>query len=575
MTPIRALVIIAAALAAPAGMLAQVVRDAPDLDAYRRIREEGLTRSQVMVLASELVDGIGPRLTGSPNLARAVTWSQARLQGIGLSDVRTDSWGVFGIGWRQRNAWLRMVEPDTAPFIVHAAPWSPATPGPITGEVVAVRGFTTDAQFEPNRGKLRDKIVLLGRAVGPPDAFPIDKPLSDRLTDAQLAALLAKPETGARGEPNVEQMFETIEFLERSCRLLAAEGVRAVLIPSGNNARGGVSGGTIYADNNAICGLRSYEEAHAIPLPFGILSIEHYGRMKRLLDRGVPVRVELNLDTEVTGKVVEGVNVLADLPGVDPTHRAEIVMAAAHLDSWAAGTGATDDGAGVAIVMEAMRILRALEVKPRRTIRLALFTGEEQGALGSLQYVNRHVATLPRATTPAQLRIPEFMRARVGAPVPGPEHARLSAVVNLDAGGGKIRGVSVGSSALVPIFQRWVAPLHDLGMTMVGPREDCGGDCRPFMDAGIPTPSFKQDPLEYDTRTHHTNMDTYERLVAADLQQAAVVVATMLYNTAMRDEMLPRATTPNRTSDGRRGRSLAASRSQRLEFRRPPIRHWD
>jgi carboxypeptidase Q len=536
--PIRGLVIVAA-LAAPAGMSAQVASETPDVDAYRRIREEGLTRSQVMVLASELVDGIGPRLTGSPNLARAVVWSQARLRKIGLTDVRTDSWGVFGIGWRQRNAWLRMVEPDTAPFIVHAAPWSPATPGTITGEIVAVRGFSNDAQFEPHKGKLRGKIVLLGRAVGPPDAFPIDRPLADRLSEAQLAEL-AKPDAVARDEPNVEQMFEAVEFLERSCRLLATEGVRAVLIPSGNNARGGVSGGTIYADNNAICGLRSYEEAHAIPLPFGILSIEHYGRMKRLLDRGVPVRVELNLDTEVTGKNVEGLNVLADLAGVDPAHRNEIVMATAHLDSWAAGTGATDDGAGVVIVMEAMRILRALDLKPRRTIRIALFTGEEQGALGSLRYVNRQVAALPRATTPAQLRIPEFMRARAGAPIPGPEHARLSAVFNLDAGGGKIRGVSVGSNALVPIFQRWVAPLADLGMTMVGPREDCGGDCRPFMDAGIPTPSFKQDPLEYDTRTHHTNMDTYERLVAADLQQAAVVVATMLYNTAMRDELLPR-----------------------------------
>ena len=535
----RTTIIAIAVAAVTATMPAQVGSDAPDLEAYRRIRDEGFERSQVMTLASELVDGVGPRLTGSPNLARAVAWSQDRLRRIGLSNVRTDSWGIFGIGWRQRNAWLRMVEPDAASFIVHAAPWSPATPGPITGEVVAVRGFTSDAQFEPIRGKLRDKIVLLGRAVGLPEAFPVDKPLADRLDDARLAEL-ARPETASPAEPNVEQMFEGIEFIERSCRLLAAEGVRAVLIPSGNNARGGASGGTIYVDNNAICGLRSYEEGHAIPLPFGVVSIEHYGRMKRLLDRGVPVRVELNLDTEVTGKDVEGLNVLAELPGVDPAHLNEIVMATAHLDSWAAGTGATDDGAGVVILMEALRILRALDIKPRRTIRLALFTGEEQGALGSLSYVNRQVAALSRATTPAQLRIPEFMRARAGSPVPRQDHARLSAVFNVDAGGGRIRGISVGSSVLVPIFERWVAPLADLGATMVGPRDDCGGDCRPFKDAGIPTPSFKQDPLEYDTRTHHTNMDTYERLVAADLQQASVVVATMVYNTAMRSDLLPR-----------------------------------
>ena len=285
---------------------------------------------------------------------------------------------MFGIGWRQRNAWLRLVEPDTAPFIVHAAPWSPAMPGAITGEVVAIRGFTSDAEFEAHKGKLRDKIVLLGRAVRPPVTFPIDKPLMERLDDAQLADL-SRPETRAADEPNVEEMFAAIEFLERSCHLLAAEGVRAVLIPSGNNARGGASGGTMYVDSNAVCGWRSDEPGHAIPLPFAIVALEHYGRMKRLLDRNVPVKVELNLDTEVTGQDVEGLNVLADLPGVDPARRNEVVMAAAHLDSWAAGTGATDDGAGVVIVMEAVRILRALDLKPRRTIRLALWTGEEQG----------------------------------------------------------------------------------------------------------------------------------------------------------------------------------------------------
>ena len=266
---------------------AQSLSDAPDLDVYGRIREEGLKRSQVMAIASELIDGIGPRLTGSPNLARAVAWSQGRLRRIGLADVRTDSWGVFGVGWRQRNAWLRMVEPDMAPFIIHAAPWSPATHGPVTADVIAVRGFSSDLEFETHRGKLRDKIVLLGRAVGLPEAFPIDKPLSDRLDEVRLAEL-AKAESVATDEPNAEQMFEGIEFLERSCHLLAAEGVRAVLIPSGNNAGGGASGGTIYVDHNAVCGLRSYEEAHAIPLPFGIVSIEHYGRMKRLLDMATP-----------------------------------------------------------------------------------------------------------------------------------------------------------------------------------------------------------------------------------------------------------------------------------------------
>ena len=530
-----ALVIIAAPL-----VFVQSVSDAPDLDMYRRIRDEGTLRSQVMDLATELIDGIGPRLTGSPNLARAVTWSQARLRQMGLSNVRTDSWGEFGMGWQERNVWLRMVEPETAPFIVRAAPWSPSTKGPITADVVSLRGFADEKEFEPHRGKLANKIVLLGRAVSLPEAFPIDKPLSDRLDDKALADFATAP-ARPTDEPDSDQMSAQMERLEKSCRLLAVEGARAVMIPSGNNARGGASGGTIYVDFNAVCGLQSHQKARAIPLPFAVVALEHYGRMKRLLDRQVPVKVELNIDTAFTGDRQEGLNVLAEIPGVDPARKGEVVMAAAHLDSWAAGTGATDDGAGVVIVMEAMRILRALAVKPARTIRVALWTGEEQGALGSLSYVNRQIATIPRVITTEQSSVPELWRRRSGPVVPMPDHAHLSAIYTLDAGGGRIRGVSLsGNAALVPIFQRWTAPLHDLGMTMVGLRDDCGGDCRPFAEAGIPTPSFKQDPLEYDTRTHHTNMDTYERLVPEDLRQAAVIVATMLYNTAMRSERLPR-----------------------------------
>jgi Zn-dependent M28 family amino/carboxypeptidase len=276
-------------------------------------------------------------------------------------------------------------------------------------------------------------------------------------------------------------------------------------------------------------------------VPLVIIGIEHYGRMERLLDRHVPVKLELNVDTVFAGDHEEGFNAFGEIAGVDSAHKDEVVMVTAHLDSWAAGTGATDDGAGVVIAMEAMRILNALQVQPRRTIRIALWTGEEQGALGSRAYIARHLATVPLATTPAQLKIPEFLRRVAGPIVPAPDHARLSAVYNLDAGGGRIRGISVGNPALVPIFQQWVAPLQDLGMTLVASRSDCGGDCAGFARVGIPTPSFKQDPLDYDTRTHHTNMDTYEHLIPEDLRQAAVIVATMVYNTAMRDQMLPRA----------------------------------
>jgi carboxypeptidase Q len=280
-------------------------------------------------------------------------------------------------------------------------------------------------------------------------------------------------------------------------------------------------------------------------VPLVIVGNEEYSRMTRLLERKARVAVQMNVDVEFAGDRVQGFNVLADIPGVDARHKDEVVMVSGHLDSWAAATGATDDGAGVVIAMEAMRILNALGVRPARTIRIALWTGEEQGLLGSLAYVKRHIADLSYDTTPGQLQIPEAMRRRVGPVSPKPEHARLSAIYNVDLGGGRIRGVGVaGNEALVPIFEQWIAPLRDLGVTLVTLRPRCAGDCRPFEQAGIPSPGVIQDPLEYDTRTHHTNIDTYDRLVPEDLRQAAVVMATFLYNTAMRDQLLPRTAPP-------------------------------
>jgi hypothetical protein len=430
-------------------------------------------------------------------------------------------------------------------FIAQAAPWSPATPGPVTADVRAVGGLPDAQAFASHRGTLRDRIVLLARAPGPPDVIPLDKPLFSRFTEAELSAYAHVPESADADEsPEVrERTFVRFAHGEQIGRFLTAEGVRAVIVPSGNRPSGGISGGTLMVDGNAAFGFRAYEKARQMQVPVVVVANEHYGRLERLLRRNVPVRVEVNLDTAFTERE-EGFNVLADIPGVDPVAKDQVVMVGAHLDSWAAGTGATDDGAGVLIAMEAMRILRAIGTQPRRTIRLALWTGEEQGALGSLGYVKTHVATVPRATTDAAMAVPEFLRRRAGAITFKLEHSQISAIFTLDAGGGRIRGVSVGTPALAAIFEPWVAPLRDIGMTMVSPRTDCGGDCRPFAEVGLPTPVFRHDPLDYDTRTHHTNMDTYEHLIPDDLRQAAVVVATMLYNTAMREEMLPRPPQP-------------------------------
>lgn len=520
---------------------AQISEDTPDPAVYARIREEAQTRSRSMDFATELIDGIGARLTGSPNLKKALGWASTRLTEMGLSQVRRESWGEFGVGWEQRNVWARMIAPDTATIIAYAAPWSPPTPGPVNAEVVSVGGLSDEQALARYRGMLRGRIVLLGRAPGPPDVLPFERPLFRRLTEAELSQEISTP-TPPEGDPqDTERMFANLGFAERLGRFLAAEGVRAVLVPSGNRPTGGISGGTVVVDGNAPFGYFAYQKGRLIEVPLVVIANEHYGRIDRLLARKVPVRVELNVDTAFTANREEGVNLLAEIPGIDSARREESVMVAAHLDSWAAGTGATDDGAGVIIAMEAMRILRAINVRPRRTIRVALWTGEEQGALGALGYVARHVATVPRATTPEALRVPEFLRRRTGPIVPKAEHARISAIFTVDAGGGRIRGVRAGHANLVPIFQSWTAPLRDLGVTMVATAGDCGGDCRPFAEVGIPTPIFKQDPLDYSTRTHHTNMDTFEYLVPDDLRQASLVVAAMLYNTAMRDRMLPRA----------------------------------
>jgi carboxypeptidase Q len=521
-------------------MVAQVSSDTPDLAIYARIRDEGTARSHVMTYASELMDGIGPRLTGSPGLERAISWAMTELTAGGSSNVRKESWGEFGMGWRQRNVWVRLVQPYAANFIVAPGPWSPATPGELTADVVAVHGFRDESGFAPLRGKLRGKIVLFGRAPSMPETFPIEQPLSERLTDATLAELGQNPST-ASSDPNAAADSGYAMFAERIARFFADEGVRAVIVPSGNNPRGGASGGTLYADWNANFGFSAYQKAHAMRVPLVIVAVEEFLRIMRLVDLKVPVKIAMNVDVEFTGDHVEGFNVLADIPGVDERRKNEVVMVTAHLDSWAAATGATDDGAGVVIAMEAMRMLHALHVQPARTIRVALWTGEEQGLLGSAAYVKRYIADLTRATSVEQLQLPEAMRQRVGPIAPKPDHARLSAVYNVDSGGGRVRGIGLaGNAALVPIFQQWLAPLHDLGVTLVTLRPWCPGDCRPFAQAGIPTPGIIQDPLEYDTRTHHTNSDTYDRLVPDDLRQAAIVMATLLYNTAMRDQMLPR-----------------------------------
>ena len=496
-------------------------------------------------MAEELLDTTGARLTGSAGLRQATQWAEATLRAIGLANVRRENWGPFGSPWLERGTTVRMVEPAIVPLLARAAPWSTPTRGAVLAELVAVRGFATTDDFREWRGKLRGKIVLLGRAPSPPRFIPVEKPLVERLSPQELATFASRPFTPPSGYSDRDRYAAAASFriMRQTGSFLASEGVAAVLVPNGNTNAGGASGGAIHSDWNYTFGAFVYKlgEAKKYP-PLAILSIEHYGRLERLLNRSVPVRVEVNIDTEISNEVAQGENLLAELPGTDPNPRIrdQVVMVSAHLDSWPAAAGATDDGAGVLIAIEAMRILRATGTMPRRTIRIALWTGEEQGALGSRAYVRQHLATVLVDRRPEFEDLPDMMLPTVGAMTTKPEHAKLSAVYTLDAGGGRIRGISSGDPATIQLFQQWLAPFRRLGITAVAPVPDCGGDCSSFEQAGIPTPSFKQDPLAYHSQTHHTAMDLFEQLVPEDLKQAATVVAAILYRTAMHDDILPR-----------------------------------
>jgi Zn-dependent M28 family amino/carboxypeptidase len=278
--------------------------------------------------------------------------------------------------------------------------------------------------------------------------------------------------------------------------------------------------GTYFTSNGA-----SYAPDAKPVLPEMEVAAEHFGRIARLLEANVEVEVELDTKTQFLDDLT-GYNVVAEIPGTDKKLKSELVMLGGHLDSWHAATGATDNAAGTAVMMEAVRILQAAGLKPRRTIRIALWGAEEQGLHGSKNYVKKHFGD------------PESMKLL-------PDHARLSAYYNVDNGTGKIRGVYLQeNSAVRPIFEAWLKPFHDLGARTVTLRNTGGTDHLSFNAVGLPGFQFIQDDIDYDTRTHHTNMDTYERLQEDDLKQAAVIVATFVYHTAMREEKLPRKTLP-------------------------------
>jgi hypothetical protein len=513
--------------------------DAVDYDALFKIKQEALQRSQVMDLMSYLTDVHGPRLTNSPQIRAAGEWAVMKLADWGMVNAKLEPWTQpFGRGWSNERTYFHVVSPNPFPVIAYSPAWTPGTDGMRTCEVVYAP-INREADLENWKGKLKGKCVLTSPMRAVPARWRAD---GQRFTDEQLEELARQPMfTGGPGRPpdpqqlaeqlSKEQLAQLVTQLQtqlqnpawpqrnqRIQQLLAAEG--AIWIQPGRG-----DGGTVFVQSGG------GRQPNAPPVPATlVIAIEHYGRIMRMLARKVELRAEVNIQNKFYDQDQTMFNVVAEIPGTDKGD--EVVMLGAHFDSWHTGTGATDNAAGSAVMMEVMRILKASGLTLRRTVRLGLWAGEEQGLLGSRDYMRAHFAE-PTTDTPPKWNIK-------------PEHAKLAGYFNIDNGTGKIRGVYLQSNeAVAPIFRTWMEPFKNMGMTHLVIRNTGGTDHLAFDGVGLPGFQFIQDEIEYDTRTHHSNMDVYERIQENDLKQIATIVASFVYHTANRQQMLPRKPMPN------------------------------
>ena len=504
--------------------------DAVDLGMVTQIRQEGFHNSQVMQTASAIVDGIGERLTGSPNVKRANEWTRDQLTKWGLQNAHLEPY-KFGRGWQNEFTSVRMVSPDFMELIAYPKAWTAGTSGVVKGQGVRVFAKRPE-DLEKYRGQLAGKIVIFGDM---PEVKPQSEAALVRYDEKRLADVSNYEIPSEKPRFSLEEVKQRILLRKKMDEFLTAEKAVAVIDASHGD------GGTVFVQSSG-----SYKEGDPQSVPSLAMAVEHFGRIARLLERNIPVELEIDLRSKFYETDPSAWDTVAEIPGTDK--KDEIVMLGAHLDSWHGGTGATDNAAGCAVTMEAVRILQALGVKPRRTIRIALWTGEEQGLLGSRAYVAEHFGSRPESADPAEKDLPSFFRKQ-GTPLTlKPEQKKVSAYFNIDNGTGRLRGIYLQENAAVaPLFTAWMAPFRDLGVNTIAYRNTGGTDHLSFDAVGIPGFQFIQDPIEYETRTHHSNMDVYERLQRDDLIQASVVLASFLYNTAMRDEMLPRKPLPKDT----------------------------
>lgn len=523
-----------------------------DLTAVHRIKQEAFQNGKVMDHLFYLTDVNGPRLTGSPGFQSAANWIVKEIQSWGISNAGLESWGQFGRSWSFQKLTSNMIKPAYQPLHTYPLAWSPSTSGIVKAEVVyapLVQKWEEWMKSDPTRlldkikayeakynGQLRGKIVL----VDPPrELKPATDPQFKRYNQEQLTEMTEAPQpfvapplhwpilTLPEDEQKRDEFEESLPLeidadlweqqqksIDQFNALLAREGAAAVMTAS----RRGI-GGTVYAQEGS-----SWHSDAPLGPPMLAMEPEQYTRMIRLIEKKIPVELEVELQVTMPDQPVEGMNVVAEIPG--GKKKDEIVMMGAHLDSWHSGTGATDNAAGCAVVMEALRILKSLNLTMDRTVRLALWSGEEQALYGSRGYVKKHFAD------PVSMKLM-------------PEHSKISGYFNIDNGTGKIRGVYLqGNDMMRPIFEAWFSPFKDLGVTTLTIRNTSGTDHLSFDAVGIPGFQFIQDPDDYGTRTHHSSIDVYDHAQSADLMQASAVLASVVFNTANRSEMLPRKPLP-------------------------------
>ncbi len=494
----------------------------------QKIRKEGLENSHVMEIIFNLTDKSGNRLTNSPGFMRAANYAKETLAGWGLTNAAVTPWGEFGKGWELQKSYVAITAPYYKPLSAYPKTWTAGTKGLQHAEVLLVKAADSIA-LEAYRGQLKGKAILLDTVMAYKQSFGAD---AKRFTDDELAKMAAAKiqpvDTAAmrRQFGNRGGGFATAARVAALLREMAkAEG--AVAIFSNGSPRS--HDGTIFAQGGG-----AYKGTDPENFLDIVLGVEDYNTIVRLSRSGTPVKMDVDVKTAFQKKDLNGYNVIAEIPGTDPKLKDEVVMIGAHLDSWQTGTGATDNAAGSSVMMEAIRILKTLGINNRRTIRIGLWSGEEQGLLGSRNYVKNTFAD------------PVTMDLK-------PAHEKFSSYFNIDNGTGKIRGIYLqGNEACRNIFSQWLEPFKDLGATTVTINTTGGTDHLSFDGVGLPGFQFIQDPMEYDTRTHHSNMDVYDHLSADDLKQIATIVAAFVYNASQRDEKLPRKELPKPRPAGAR-----------------------